>query len=635
LISRYFIIFLIFIYSASTQESIYETLTEDEEDRTGNEYLLYWVEYYRDNPLVLQKARIYQLTFLPFMDKITARKIKKYVREFKPKNIEQISNYLDLTDEQRYVLENCTVISVEKHFSLFTKSRIKYNFGKIDGITREKYRGDAIQSYQSVSSRYDGFQLSGLLKKNQGERSFSTVNKWNLGYLAEDFGIILGNQNINMGFGGLFANSFPNRVGFGGLKLKYRTDIRPATSSFEYGSMYGIGSYFSHKISDLRVKYLISAGENRRPATLKPDGTISSYYLSGYYRTETEYNKIDAFREKYLVLSADISSENFVFGLNSLYLGSDKYLNTANFNYMRGRQGLFYSAHGKYEDDELRIGLESGADYNGYPFALFGISQSEKLLKLDFNLRYLSPNLRLPYSNLLSSKNQRSNEFGLSFESKIKLYQNLETSFLADYFTEIQRIDFWEKKSGLILANKTNYEFTENQKIIFYFRIKDRDDDYKNYDENRQGIVSEKKYNARFELRSTFFEQIQTKIRTESVFADSKKGKFFGNMLSFGLNWNVNDDLLIGGKFTIFVTDDSEAALWQYEYFAPSAISVPILNGDGYRSYFKIRYKWNGFEFNLRYSEQFKYDVEEIGSSYNAVLGNRESNLFFQLNYRY
>ncbi len=166
-------------------------------------------------------------------------------------------------------------------------------------------------------------------------------------------------------------------------------------------------------------------------------------------------------------------------------------------------------------------------------------------------------------------------------------------------------------------------------------RIKNRDDDYKDEENLRQGIVNEQKYNARIELRSSFNEILFSKIRVESVFADTKKGDFNGQMASFGLNWNISKNLLVGGKFTFFTTEDFSSALWQYEYIAPSQISVPILNGEGYRSYFKVKYKWNGLEFNLRYSEHFKYDAEEMGSSNNAVDGNRERSLFFQLNFRY
>lgn len=631
------ILFFIFLTSNLLCQSELENFFETSDENAYNNSQIEAVEYFRDNPINLSTATPDELIRLKVISLSQALIIYRFVNSHPEFQYSMITDSLNFSPEIENILENCTYL--KKKFSkrnnfINIRSRYKHNFYETDGLKENKFLGNGLDLNNRIYSEFNNINTGILADKNPGEEKFYDMTSAYIQYTKKDFGVILGDYNLDFANGSLFSSSFGKRKG-----ANSTTDIifmgngsSANRSSIENSIFRGVsanGNIFS-TIGKFNITGFYS--NINRSATVNENNTVTSIYQSGLYRTENEISKKNKVNEQIAGLNLQLDKEFLKFGITSYYLEYDKTVNSTAQSIYSGKSGLFSSSYIYYFKNDFLYTAEVGIDPNQNYLINSAFEYSYARHKIAMNYRYIKPDYRSGYGNMLCESSYLANETGLYsgysyFRNNfnINLYADLYETFQCTYFIPAPM-------KGLDLYSELLYKISSKEILLIRLKSENKSDSYKNEILNAKEVSQMTKYYLRFDYTNSLSKQFTIRYRLETTYNQSDFDNEKGYLTFFELKFNKKI-FNINTRITYFDTDSYDSSIWLFEYAVPGYLSTMAMYGQGVR--LTISSKINigkNISLNIRYAALMKNNTDHLGSGYDEIQSNIKNDLILQLN---
>lgn len=171
------------------------------------------IEFYSDNPLLLDSASVNDILQLPLISRSTAQRIVAVLRAKTVASIAALCDAVGCAEEERYVLERCArlgkVTSAKIPISIRTRAMLWAT--PPSAATDGRFRGSPHELYTRAYSSVGATTIAALSNKDAGEPLAAD-------FVSASVATRLGNSRI---FGRLLCRMW---VGIGGMAAIWRTE---------------------------------------------------------------------------------------------------------------------------------------------------------------------------------------------------------------------------------------------------------------------------------------------------------------------------------------------------------------------------------------------------------------------------
>ena len=628
-------------------EIIIENIIENIGDETYSAPDIDLIEYYREYPLNLRDVSIDELAGLPGISQISARQIIELVRNNPDIKNHKIADIVGLSPEVEILLDVCTVNmppQKNKHRQGFiTRSRLKQRFEDVRGISENKYLGSKEDVYNRFIAYYSDYEICGIINKHSGEQSLA---EYSSGYAQFNDGrnkIVAGDFYADYGMGAVLWRQFASRKGSEVISpvINIGNGIAPYRSTLDFAHFRGVSAQTIQNIND-DISIRLSGFYSNRDKSASLDSAtneITSVYSAGYYRTESEINKKNILNETAIGGNLEINTiGGLIVGTSALSLNYSHTINSQSSSAFSGKDGTLLSAYSAYSFANNMFGSEFALDAQANKLFRGGFVHSSKYFELAVSGRYIEQNFRSPYGFHFGEFSFPANEQGIYTGLLFKPSQKVKVSFFGDIFSSIGRtFTVPGKVRGMDLFTGLIYTPERNTNYIIRLRRDNKNESIIGDDDERligQGI----KNSLRLEFSTEPVKNLTTRFRVELADYQNEMNVDNGSgILTFiDLRWKANEKLKLGGRYTLFSSDNFSSAIYQFEYTMPGSMVTSALFGRGSR--FILTAEYRPFEFMRIYANYvttIKNDVSTIGSGNEMINNNHDSRAVLQIEFRY
>lgn len=514
-------------------------------------------------------------------------------------------------------------------------SRVLWDTTPRDGLSDGRYPGDHFKLYNRLQLDYGNFQANLVHDKDIGEPDVADFVSLSLS--ASDLGIVqqavLGNYRLNFGQGLLVGQSRfmskgsepSNSVRIGSKRLS------PFSSSSEYGFFQGAAATLDLKPLEVTAFWSANLVDARNTT-----GTITSFDEAGYHRTMTERNRKDnvtetvygssllyRFESGALRGKAGGSWLRYDYGEPLKALGSvdgSSSLGGVECDLLIGPLGFFGEAAWS-EKPHGRVSWIAGADYQVLP-----------KVNLLFAVRDYDPGYYSPFAGAFAERGDNaSNEKGWYIGIEGEVSSRVSLGAYVDWF-RFPKLDpdpkvYAHPSSGY----DTRFFLTWKQPPLLIWSLqgqhKEKEDVLK---QCPGGVVScrssAKKYaplplvTDRLRLDCDIDVSRRLHLRTRGEVKRVVKEYLAGDETYYGWLLYQQANFRVGsfglkGRFTLFHTDDYDAAIYTYEDDLPLVFNSTAFSGRG-KALFLVA-SWDVSR-NLKLAGKFEttwYDDRDVYSS--------------------
>lgn len=600
-------------------------------------------DYFSTNKININKSTIKKLMELPLVTEVTIKELiksRKFHSEF-----ELIQRIDSLNEDEivKFVLKECLTIEERKapNFNTNYIIRNQSNLQQNKGLVNNHYLGSQLSLYQKLNIKSNKWELYTILDKDAGELSLIDFSSYSLKFDNDKLKFIVGDYNLSFGLGNLLDQSFMSlkNTDFINTAIKYGYGASQNKSTLENNFFRGLYTEFLIPFNyDKSFKIASFYSNFNRSATIDENAkVVTSIYNSGYYRTQSEIDKIGKLNEQYIGIDAEYNSYNFQFGLLFSYLNYSDEIHSKSFGTFSGKQGLLSSIYGSYNLNNESIKFEFALDANQ------NISlRTNYLHRVYDNLNFLSefrfaePNYRAPYANNFGEQSYVSNEKGV-LSGFIFNLNSMNISVFADYFnTEYKTFTTTMPVRGVQYYLDIQFK----QKDVDYglrVNYKKKSDSFKIDSINSNITTPYNTLNARLDVSKYFGEGFSFRGKLEfsyvlNKYSDANTGSLI--QLEFKKK-DIDLNLYYGISYTIFNTNDFETVIYNYQYQVPGLAYVYpyYMKGNNISAFVKYNIM-EQLDLWIRYNNLFKNNNESIGSGNEEIIGNNRSQLIFQLQFK-
>lgn len=600
-------------------------------------------DYYSNHKININKASLKKLKELPLVNETTLKELLQY-RIYKSE-YELIKKIESLNEENivKFILREC-LTTQNKEENGFKENYIIRNQNNLEekkGFINDSYKGSALNLYQKLNIKSNEWELNTIWDKDAGEIYLNDFSSYSLKYEDDKIKLIAGDYGLSYGLGNILDQSFMNfkNSDFINTASKFGNGANPNKSTLENNFFRGVYAEYIVPIDYLSSFKISSFYSNfNRSATIDENSKIvSSIYNSGYYRTDTEINKLKNLNEQFFGMDIEFSLNNFRLGLLTSYLKYSNVIESSSFSTFLGKEGLLNSFYGSYNFKENYLKFEIALDAkqnislrNNY------LRKITNNLKFLFNLRCSQPEYRAPYANNFGEQSYVSNEKGIL--TGFVYNQNVfDVSIYADFFN----------------SEYKNFTTTKPMRGVQYFmeiQTKYNESDYKlrlSYEKKSDSFILDSinsnltnpntKLSTRFDISKYLgngvdFRGILEFSYTMNNYTKDNKGSLVQ------LDIKKQDNILnlnYGFSYTIFNTTSFESVIYGYQYQVPGlAIVYPYyLEGNNFSAFLKYNI-FKQLDIWLRFNHLFKNKNGKIGSGTEEIIGNNRSQLIVQLQFK-
>lgn len=541
---------LIAVCAAGAQEM--EESTERDNGGVDDAVLLSEeLDYYRENPIRLGSATFADLSALPFLSPLLARKILDFRDE---RGIQTMGDLLLIPGcDERVMRRLANYVTIEP--SEGRKSRFSDFLSHTQGAFRSRINSNAAGAPLSSSSRMRFSSssmdagVSYLRTEGNSEAKTDGYLRWSTGDQLPS--IIAGDFVVHAGQGLLFAGS--SRSGKSGLPDQVR----------------GRGSPIAPRLS-------LSDPLTQRGIALKEDFRLGRFL---FFRSTA-----------YTGGSCEIHSEGVTFGGSILRPldGNVPMSAGTNAEVLTGGFDLFGEVAGN-----STATLSSVAGFLYSP-----VSSVEVAARVQRYLpRYENP-LAHPFSESGSGK---PGEQGRSFGIAVRPLQYLKLSLVAGAYEYVPASSF--AMNGREYVLRADVLLTRKNRVTMFIRRKETSDELN---------AGKSQTNVRlillngFDLPLEFSERIEYTIVSGAKEAGREKGILLLTDAAIRL---AEERVSLKGRMIVFQTDGYESRLYEYEENVRGASAVPPLYGRGLRWYILAECRIiGGILFSARYAETVSWN---------------------------
>ncbi|MEJ5245591.1 MAG: hypothetical protein WHV28_07780 [Bacteroidota bacterium] len=602
------------------------------------------LEYYFANPIKLYKARPDALTVLPNINYYVSSAIIERFNNNPGSSYWSLFDGLELSDIQQKIIIKATDRDTISHrrFSSDYKVRSIERFETVRGLKEKKYLGDKYDIYQRFQANYSQFQIQAIGNKNLGEiylyDFFSVGSKYqtdNLKLLVGDFAAAFGCgntlwQTYSLGKGGDAVHS----------AAPYRNSINLNTSSMRTNFMRGAA--IEYKFNHLWHIFTLTAfvSNAKRPANVDTAKNIAtSIYTANYFRTKTEINKKDALGEKSVAVNFAYNHKKITLGATCFSIKYDYPLKSSSSRAFEGSSSTIISVYSLYSAPNISLGGEYSLYSEEFPavklYSLF------KLNNVDFAVHYRNyhSNYRSFWGYNFGESSIPANEEGLYTAFSAKISKNLRAEAYLDlYRTHCRTYSVEKPIKGFDYSIKHIYDNKLLGSFFLLIRAEAKTDGFKPKGAQNQVIYTLRWNQVRFEFERRIIKNLTFKTRFDATDIDfeHKKPNENGYASYLQISYDVLKNLSITGRVSVFNTDSYSSAIWHYEYRMPTSVYTNPLYDEGSRVLLRINYSpLKYIKLYFAYTRLEKPKLENLGSSYDLIKGNKDNRLYLQINISY
>ena len=604
------------------------------------ENILYYI--YKHGPMLTDK----ELMMVKDMDIRTARVLKMFITIQQPEKEPRTPTLKHILKYGKQELSTRVDIPfyTRAGYQPFTSEYIEQNPNK-------RYLGPAFYHNLRYQFHYSDKVYVGLTaEKDAGETFFAGQNRKGYDYyspylLIRDVGkvkaLALGNYRLNYGYGLVMNTDFSlgKTTSLSTLGNKAR-GIKKHSSTDEYNYFQGIaGSIY------LTRRLMADAFYSYR----KMDGMVDNQFITsvkedGYHRIQKDYEKKHTFTNQLIGSNIHYNGKYFEAGLTAVYNVFNKVLNPTarayNKYYPRGRDFFNAGVNYKFFWKKFTLLGETAIDKESRIATLNMLRYSPKeSLQFVVMNRFYDVAYQSIYANSVGEGSMVQNESGF--------YIGLETSFLR-YFKFSSYGDFfyfpWKKyqlskngTSGFDAIGQLSYSPGYQLDMFIRYRYKNKYKDF-NPEVGDKVTLPYVQQKWRYQLNYSPTNELVLKTTVDYVHnghRDQSASQGFLVGQSVGYQFKALP-LQLDGSFACFQTDDYASRISMYEKGLLYSFSIPSFYGKGERYAFNARYEWNNrIVFQVKYALTHYRDREVISSGLEQIEGNKKSDLYLQIRWKF
>jgi hypothetical protein len=630
-----------------------ESLLEDATKESEDSQIFDSIEYFLNNPILLNKTSINELLQIPYIDLPTAQAIIRRrnllggifsiqqlnnIEGVSSELIEKIIPFLKLGDEESISLFD----SFAKNFQnvLFKyRTRIQYDIQERSGFSSNNFLGSRPKYYNRfLINSLNSFRLGAVIEKDAGEESFTDFTSFHLQISEIGFvkNILVGDFNYEFGQGLALWSPYSFSKGSDAVKVISKRERKAYLYSSTDENKFFRGISFQVDFWGLSIIPFYSF-KSIDASIDSITNTVTSFVEDGYHRTSIEINKRDKVDEKILGLAAYYSPiENTNLGLliyNSTFNPS---LKNTNVYKPRGSDHRVYSL--SYSTVLQKLSISGEWSYNNISFASinnFKIYLGNNF-SLIFSLRNYPRNYYSFHSNGFGEKSTTQNEAG----------------FYAGFYWEASfgTFNFYYDQFKIPIA-ATNYNFSAqgNDFLLNYYhkffqstainiRLKTEVKEQVETLNSEFELINKRTTNFRGEINHKISRNLQMRTRAEVVIVPStiSNPKEFGTLFFYDLKYIPLNQLSIQSRIIFFSTDSYNSRVYEFENDLIGVMTNPALYGEGFRWYLLLKYSTKfGLHISFKYSELHKPNEKTLSSGSSEIFGNLDNRISFQLDFNF
>ncbi|MCX7879197.1 MAG: hypothetical protein N2517_00865 [Ignavibacteria bacterium] len=569
----------------------YEELLERFYEETGKNITIDELQFLSQNPIILERNAIKQISELLYVDKEVAKKIILMVEQ--GFTFDEVCDSLLLLPSQCKLLKIFTKKSEnlsqktkvrevsrksDEDYSLMLKSRL-YSYIPSD----TGYLGSPVDSYHKVYFSSPTFLVGGSVSKDAGEVSLLDNQKYFASFKFAGNELVLGKFIAQNNFGTIlwspqskFKGQNPALSSFG-----TKNKILPTTSSAEYGVFNGLCFSSSFDLFGGYFNILGFISQTNRSGNYDTAlDVVTSIYTVDYYSDSNSLKKRNILKERTYFFSTTIGFGEAELSYSFLNLSYNKPIQTLSKKFISGKDASFHSFLLKSRIlENVKLAWEFNLSKKNDIATIFALNFSLRQIVSTLNVRYFSLDFRSPFGTTFGENSYPNNEFGIFFGLEFSS-KNLEFDFYADFFRSLgptfllqvpfKGTDFFVQ----LVANPLNW-------LTNKIRLQRKEKTDYTYNIQKTQQIPFQKVIYRF-LLDNFFKignSFQLRWRLDYVFLHN--ANYLPNesgIHSFiELKTNQFGFFELGTRLNYCITDSYNSAIYVFQVFAPEFMySIPF-----------------------------------------------------------
>ena len=660
-----------------------ETWMEQNDDDIDPDDLMEWFMESKETPLNINDTMSNRYRSLPFLSDFQRSAINAYIAQ----NGELVTlaelHFINGLDSLTIRLltfvstvapskmdRTITLKDIVTHGHSNLRTGMRLSFPKSRGYEEDIYEGSPFRLYFRYNYKYHdrfSFMLSGdkdpgealrfALSKKDGNVPYYGFDFYGFHLLIKNIGIfksaIIGQYNLQFGQGlTLWTGYAPWGVGSMPLR-RYGQGVRPASAFCEYGYLQGIATTLALIPKRLDMTLFFSDVNRGATPTDTTGDTFSSFYLSGYYRTDNEITKKRALEERLIGTHIQYTPSNMTFGVTAAYtfLESEIVPTERLYNYFafRGKSNLNIGADFSLLTRRiLWFGEVAGSynnnldNYEGLKIPLSALAGFQFNVNAD-NMFSLVAHCNSPlYHNLHSNSigNSGSSQggygflcfFRTAFPSGLLLQSSVDLTRFPWF-----RYRVYSPSTSVDYRCRLTKDISRNATLSFYMHsaYSQRNSDAELY--YAENIIR-RQANIMFHYDASSQWRFVSRV-VFSHFSCEDHSSLSGFLMSQDVRYQtafMGNPFDVTTRMSIFDIEAYDARIFIYENDLVYEYSSPMVNGRGIRFFLICRMDiGSSFSLGLKYAIVFMPDNDEVGSGYDRIVGNCRHDIKAQLCWRF
>lgn len=661
-------------FGQQQEDDIIENITESIIAQTESEEvdlndLISQLYYYKRHPLNLNTATTEELKSLYLLNDLQINALKEHITVF--------GALLDIAELQTIdLIDKETILHLKPFISVDpVRSKISYKFSDLvhksdnefiirasssledaRGFKEHKYVGDKLRLYSRLSYAYsDKIKLTIQADKDAGEDFFSNSRLKGFDFYTgnlfiKDVGrlkqLAIGDYSLQFGQGLAMWTGYA--IGKSAMTVntaRVGTGVKAFRSSNENGYLRGVAA----KIELFRnCSFTPFVSYRSLDATVHQSDSltyVSALLTTGYHRTDSELDNQKSLKEilygaNFSVqllkkLKVELTGSHFeydkpiikAFHIYNQYDFSGKERNVLSFSYSLN-QSMFYFYGEEAVVTDSGIGTINGV--------LLAISPKATLNLLYRNYQRSFSN---PFSQGFGEAGNNNNEKGLYSGINIKLSSKMEWSGYADYFSFPwlkYRVDAPTKGFGLF--SMITYQPNKKAKFELRYTQKEKEINQANSESTITPVVSDVTRNYRFSFEYNISPTFSLGNRIDYIsFREAQNPLENGFATSFNIALQTPSKRVgVESRYTLIDTDSYNSRIYSTEKDILYSYSSAMYQNAGTRFYVNLKASpLKSLTFWLRYSIYSYKGIDQLGSGYDVIQGNKKSEVKAQMRYAF
>lgn len=652
-----------------------EQLNEEGEDEATIENIYQELLQLENNPLDLNRVTREQLNQIPVLSLDEASAIANFLEKNRPlytvfelrnvpyldfKTVERIITFFYIGDSknQGQAVSGSNMLQHARHEVQFRLDKTmtpragysEFSDSILNRYPNRKYRGEDFYHSLRYAFRYrNNIQMGITAEKDAGEPFFKQgypkrYDHHGFHLIVRDIGrlkaVALGDYRLSFGQGLILNNDFMVSKAWSSESIVRRTQqpkrhFSTAESGFFRGAaiVTGMGnftltSFYSNKKID---------------ANISKEGKITSFKTDGLHRTPLEIEKKKNVREQVAGANINYRKNQVQVGVSGLYHTYSTMYNPAlqdyNIYYLRDKSNMNASIDYSYQLPGFIIAGETALSKNGSIATLHAIQyRASSNLSLSLLHRSYPISYNALYAKAFSEGSAVRNENGVYLSMQFIPFRRLIINSYLDMIrhpwlkygvdTPSKALDFY------LLAT---YSLSRNSSFEVRYKFKQKQKNMKWPDEHSTSVLPYATHKIRFRYTATSQSGWESRTTADAAYYTKKHFPAEnGYMVSQNMGYRGKGPVA-GDLFLAFFNSESyDTRLYSYERSLLNSFYMPSFYGKGCRLSASVKYAISAtLTLSLKAAHTRYFNRDTIGSGTELISGNKRSDLYFYLRWKF